>query len=45
MAKPRKSFYLWVAGKALYWLLGFGIFLMTAFLLWRIYFPVFSRGR
>lgn len=38
MAKPRKSFYLWIAGKALYWLLGFGIFLMTAFLLWRIYF-------
>lgn len=38
MAKPRKSFYLWVAGKALYWLLGFGIFLMTAFLFWRIYF-------
>ena len=38
MAKPRKSFYLWIVGKALYWLLGFGIFLMTAFLLWRIYF-------
>ena len=38
MAKPRKSFYLWIAGRALYWLLGFGIFLMTAFLFWRIYF-------
>lgn len=38
MAKPRKSFYLWIVGKALYWLLGFGIFLMTAFLFWRIYF-------
>ena len=38
MAKPRKSFYLWVTGKVLYFLLGFGIFLMTAFLFWRIYF-------
>ena len=38
MAKPRKSYYWWIAGKVLYGLVGLGIFLMVAFLLWRILF-------
>lgn len=38
MARPRKSYYWWIAGKILYMLLGLGIFLMVAFLLWRVYF-------
>ena len=38
MAKPRKSYYWWIAGKALYGLLGLGIFVMVTFLLWRILF-------
>ena len=38
MARPRKSYYWWIAGKVLYGLVGLGIFLMVAFLLWRILF-------
>lgn len=38
MSKPRKSYYFWIAGKVLYGLLGLGIFIMVAYLLWRIYF-------
>ena len=38
MAKPRKSYYWWIAGRVLYGLVGLGIFLMVAFLLWRILF-------
>ncbi len=38
MAKPRKSYYWWIAGKTLYRLLGLGILVMVLFLLWRVYF-------
>ncbi len=38
MAKPRKSYYWWIVGKALYWLVGLAIFVMTAFLVWRVFF-------
>ena len=38
MAKPRKSYRLWILGKVLYWLVGFAIFVMTAFLVWRVFF-------
>lgn len=38
MAKPRKSYRLWILGKVLYWLVGFAIFAMTAFLVWRVFF-------
>ena len=38
MAKPRKSYYWWIAGKILYGLLGLGIFVMVLFLLWRVLF-------
>ncbi|MBE6580395.1 MAG: hypothetical protein E7650_02135 [Ruminococcaceae bacterium] len=38
MARPRKSYYWWIAGKILYGLLGLAIFVMVAFLLWRVYF-------
>ena len=38
MAKPRKSYYWWIAGKILSGLFGFAIFVMVAFLLWRVYF-------
>ena len=38
MSKPRKSYYFWIAGKVLYGLLALGIFVMVAYLLWRIYF-------
>ncbi len=38
MSKPRKSYYLWIVGKALYGLLGLAILAMVLFLLWRIYF-------
>ncbi len=38
MAKPRKSYYLWIAGKLLYGLFGLAILLMVLFLLWRVYF-------
>ena len=38
MARPRKSYYWWIVGKVLYGLLGLGIFVMVAFLLWRILF-------
>lgn len=38
MAKPRKSYFWWIFGKALYGLLGLGILVMVIFLLWRVYF-------
>ncbi len=38
MARPRKSYYLWIAGKALYGLFGLLILVMVLFLLWRVYF-------
>lgn len=38
MARPRKSYYWWIAGKVLYGLVGLAIFVMVAFLLWRVYF-------
>ena len=38
MARPRKSYYLWIAGKALYGLFGLAILAMVLFLLWRVYF-------
>lgn len=38
MARPRKSYYWWIVGKALYGLFALGIFAMIAFLLWRVLF-------
>ena len=38
MAKPRKSYYWWIAAKVIYSLIMLGIFSMIAFLLWRILF-------
>ena len=38
MARPRKSYYLWIAGKVLSGLLMLGIFAMIFFLLWRVFF-------
>lgn len=38
MARPRKSYYLWIAGKALHALFMLGIFAMIFFLLWRVFF-------
>ena len=38
MARPRKSYYLWIAGKALHALIMLGIFAMIFFLLWRVFF-------
>lgn len=38
MARPRKSYYLWIAGKVLGGLLMLGIFAMIFFLLWRVFF-------
>lgn len=38
MAKPRKSYYWWIAGKVLYGLFGLAILVMVIFLLWRVYF-------
>lgn len=38
MARPRKSYYWWIIGKALYFFVGLAIFVMTAFLVWRVFF-------